>query len=192
MSSPTRRFAAGPSLRSERLERLDRRITGLLAASSITLLRIAVGLVFLWFGALKFIAGASPAEDLATRTIETLSLGLVVPSVSLPVLAGWEVLIGLGLISGWFLRVTLALLALQMAGTLTPLLLFPGETFSGGYLVPTLEGQYIIKNLVVIGAAMVIGATVRGGRLQPEPTATEQPPEAAPQVTPASEPIDGR
>jgi uncharacterized membrane protein YphA (DoxX/SURF4 family) len=140
-----------------------------LASSSITLLRVATGIVFIWFGALKFMAGASPAEELATRTIETLSLGLITPAVSLPLLAGWEVLIGIGLVSGWLLRATLALLALQMAGALTPLLLFPDETFAAGILTPTLEGQYIIKNVVIIAAALVIGATVRGGRLEAEP-----------------------
>ena len=175
MASPTRPLATGLKLRSSRLDRLDRRITLWLASSSITLLRVALGLLFLWFGALKFIAGASPAEELATRTIETMSFGIVGPAISLPLLAGWEVLIGLGLVTGWFLRATLALLALQMVGTLSPLFLFPGETFNGSFLVPTLEGQYIIKNLVIITAAMVIGATVRGGRLEAEPPVTGEP-----------------
>jgi uncharacterized membrane protein YphA (DoxX/SURF4 family) len=169
MAPSTRPLATPRWLRSDRLDRLDRHITAWLASSSITLLRIAVGLVFLWFGALKFVSGASPAEDLATRTIDALTLGLVGPALSLPLLAGWEVLIGIGLVSGWFLRATLALLALQMVGALAPLLLFPGETFAAGILTPTLEGQYIIKNLVIIAAAMVIGATVRGGRLEAEP-----------------------
>jgi hypothetical protein len=63
----------------------------------------------------------------------------------------------------------LLVLAIQMLGTMTPLLLFPTEAFERFPLVPTLEGQYIIKNLVLIGAAMVIGATVRGGRLVADP-----------------------
>jgi len=173
MASSIGPLTTGLKLRSSRLDRLDRRITAWLASSSITLLRVALGLLFLWFGALKFIAGASPAEELATRTIETMSFGIVGPALSLPLLAGWEVLIGLGLVTGWFLRATLALLALQMVGTLSPLFLFPGETFNGSFLVPTLEGQYIIKNLVIITAAMVIGATVRGGRLEAEPRSRE-------------------
>ena len=173
MASSARRSVTRPRLFPAGLDRLDRHITAWLAASSITLLRIAVGLVFLWFGVLKLIAGASPAEDLATRTIETLSLGMVGPAIALPLLASLEVLIGVGLITGWFLRATLALLAFQMAGTMTPLLLFPNETFTVPFLAPTLEGQYIIKNLVIIAAAMVIGATVRGGRLEAEPDAGE-------------------
>ncbi len=153
----------------KRLEPLDVRITTTLARIGVPVLRVALGVVFLWFGALKFFPGASPAEQLAARTIEVLSGGLIGPSVSLPVLAAWESLIGLGLLTGRFLRVTLALLAAQMLGTLTPLVLFPSETFTSFPFAPTLEGQYIIKNLVLVAAAMVVGATVRGGGLRPDP-----------------------
>ena len=128
-----------------------------------------MGVVFTWFGALKLVPGLSPAAELATRTIETLTFGVVPPAVSLPVLAAWEVLIGLGLLSGRFLRATLLLLLAQMAGTLTPLVLFPAETWQLFPIAPTLEGQYIIKNLVLVAAAMVVGATVRGGQLEAEP-----------------------
>ena len=155
----------------DRIDRIDRRITATLARYAIPVLRVSLGIVFLWFGALKLFSGLSPAEDLAARTIEQLSLGLVGPAVSVPVLGAWEALIGLGLLTGRFLRATLLLLALQMVGTFTPLLLFPAETFSRFPIAPTLEGQYIIKNIVLIGAAMVVGATVRGGHLVAEPTA---------------------
>jgi hypothetical protein len=67
------------------------------------------------------------------------------------------------------MRATLFLLALQMLGTLTPMLLFPAETWQVFPISPTLEGQYIIKNLVLISAGIVIGATVRGGELVAEP-----------------------
>ena len=150
-------------------ERVDARITGVLALVSVPTLRMGLGLVFLWFGVLKFFPGLSPAEDLAARTIQTLSGGAIGPGTSLPVLATWESLIGLGLLTGRFLRATLLLLAVQMAGTITPLFLFPAETFTVFPIAPTLEGQYIIKNVVLIGAAMAIGATVRGGRIVPEP-----------------------
>jgi hypothetical protein len=85
------------------------------------------------------------------------------------VLAAWECLIGIGLILGRGLRPILFLLAVQMLGKFTPLFLFPDETFSIFPFAPTLEGQYIIKNIVLIGAAMAVGATVRGGRLVAEP-----------------------
>lgn len=155
------------------LEPLDVRITATLARIGVPVLRIGLGVVFLWFGVLKFFPGASPAEALAARTIQTLSGGLIGPSISLPVLATWESLIGLGLLSGRFLRATLLLLAVQMLGTLTPLVLFPADTFTVFPFAPTLEGQYIIKNVVLVGAAIVVGATVRGGRIDPEP---DQPP----------------
>ena len=153
----------------KRIEPIDVRITATLARIGIPILRVALGIVFLWFGVLKFFPNLSPAETLAARTIEQLSFGIVKQNVSLPVLAAWESLIGIGLIVNRGMRAILLLLAVHMVGTFTPLLFFPGETFSSFPLVPTLEGQYIIKNLVLIGAAMVIGATVRGGRIVPEP-----------------------
>jgi uncharacterized membrane protein YphA (DoxX/SURF4 family) len=161
-----------------RFDRLDRRITTALAAAAVPVLRIALGIVFLWFGILKFFPGLSPAQDLAARTIEQLTFGLVPQAVALPVLAAWESLIGLGLISGRYLRATLLLLAVQMLGTMTPLALFPAETFTILPIAATLEGQYIIKNVVLIAGAMVVGATVRGGQLQAEP-ATPAPAGAA-------------
>jgi uncharacterized membrane protein YphA (DoxX/SURF4 family) len=158
-----------PSGLPEPIDRLDVRITSTLARVAVPTLRVALGIVFLWFGLLKFFPSLSPAEDLAARTIERLTLGIVTPGVALPILAAWESLIGLGLIVGRWLRGVLFLLALQMAGTFTPLVLFPAETFTVFPLVPTLEGQYIIKNLVLIAAAMAVGATVRGGGLSSEP-----------------------
>lgn len=150
-------------------DRLDARIVAGLARAAVPALRYGLALIFLWFGGLKFFPDLSPAADLATRTIERLSFGLVTPDLALPILASWETLIGLGLLTGRFMRATLLLLALQMVGTVTPLVLFPGEVFTLVPIAPTLEGQYIIKNVVLIGAAMVIGATVRGGRLVAEP-----------------------
>ena len=157
------------------IDRIDVRITSTLARVAVPTLRVALGIVFLWFGVLKFFPNLSPAETLAARTIEQLTFGVVRPEVSLPVLAAWESIIGIGLIVGRWLRGILFLLAVQMAGTFTPLLLFPSETFQVFPFVPTLEGQYIIKNIVLIGAAMVVGATVRGGGLSPE---SEVPPAA--------------
>lgn len=151
--------------------RTDARLTRWMASHGLPLLRISLGVVFLWFGALKFFPGLSPAQDLAARTMERLTFGLVDPALSIPILAAWECLIGLGLLTGRFMRATLLLLAVQMLGTLTPLLLFPAEVFTRIPYAPTLEGQYIIKNAVLISAAIVLGATVRGGGLVAEPVA---------------------
>src|SRR5579863_2451260 len=152
-------------------QRADPQIIRWMAHYGIPLLRISLGIVFFWFGVLKFFPGLSPAQDLAARTIEKLTFGLMTPAISVPILAAWECLIGIGLISNKFMRVTLLLLWVQMIGTITPLIFFPSETFQYFPYSPTLEGQYIIKNIVLISAALVIGATVRGGKLIADPKA---------------------
>ena len=151
------------------LDQLDARITRWMARYGITLLRVGLGVVFLWFGALKFVPNLSPAQDLAARTIRTITLGLLSAELSVIVLAVWECAIGLGMITGRLLRLTILLLLLQMLGTLTPLFLFPSETWQIPPFSPTLEGQYIIKNIVLVSAALVIGATVRGGYVLADP-----------------------
>ena len=103
------------------------------------------------------------------RTTSILTFGLVPPSVAINILAAWECAIGLGLIFNLFMRATLFLLFVQMLGTITPLFFFPGESFLHFPYAPTLEGQYIIKNLVLVSAGIVVGATVRGGTLTAEP-----------------------
>lgn len=150
------------------IDPIDRKLTTLMARHGLSLMRVALGVIFLWFGALKFFPGLSPAQDLATRTIDVLTLGLIGPAVSIPVLAAWECAIGLGLVSGRFLRFTLLLLFAQMVGTMLPVLFFPAETFTRFPYAPTLEGQYIIKNLVLVTAGLVLGATVRGGGIVAE------------------------
>ena len=142
--------------------RADEKITHFMRRYGILFLRVSLGIVFLWFGVLKFYPGVSPATGIATATIERLTFGFIQPEISIIILAIWETLIGLGLITGLFLRLTLFLLFTQMLGTMTPLILFPAETFVIFPFVPTLEGQYIIKNLVLISAGLVIGSTVRG------------------------------
>lgn len=152
----------------ERFDAFDAAFTAWMARYGVLLLRVSLGIVFFWFGALKFFPGVSEAEGLATATISALTFGLLTPGVSIYILAVWECLIGLGLIFGLFMRATLLLLWLQMLGTITPLFLFPQEAFTRIPFAPTLEGQYIIKNIVLISAGLVIGATVRGGRIVPE------------------------
>jgi hypothetical protein len=112
------------------------------------------------------------------------------PDISLPVLATWECLIGVGPLAKRFLRATLLLLALQMVGTLMPLILFPLETFTIFPFAPTLEGQYIIKNVVLIGGAMVVGATLRGERLTADPRADRTQPRSS--ERPGNTPIPRR
>ncbi len=148
----------------QNFDKIDRAITHWMADYGLLILRIGLGVVFFWFGALKLVPGLSPAEELVRNTIY-----FVDPDLFLPVLAIWEMLIGLGLIFGKFMRLTLLLLFLQMPGTALPLLILPEVTWTAFPIGLTLEGQYIIKNLVLIGAGLVLGGTVRGGRLDPEP-----------------------
>jgi uncharacterized membrane protein YphA (DoxX/SURF4 family) len=149
--------------------KIDVRITGWMARSGIILLRFSLGIVYFWFGVLKFFPGLSPAADLATRTIERLTFGLIHADTALIILATWEIVIGIGLISGRLMRLIILLLLVQMGGTITPVFLFPQEVFTRIPYAPTLEGQYIIKNMVLISAALVIGATVRGGSIIDDP-----------------------
>lgn len=147
----------------------DVKLTRWLARHGLTLLRMSIGVVFLWFGVLKFFPGFSPAEELAGRTIHTLTFGRVPATVSLPALATVEVVIGAGFLIGRGMRATILLLVAQMLGTVTPIFLFPAETFSRFPIAPTLEGQYIIKNIVLVSAGLVLGAVVRGGRVVADP-----------------------
>lgn len=147
----------------ERFDRLDHNITYWMARYGVPLLRISLGVIFFWFGALKYFPGLSPAQNIASDTIRVLTFGWMGPALSMPILATWECLIGLGLISGVFLRLTILLLFLQMIGAVSPVFVFPERIFTHVPYALTLEGQYIIKNAVLISAALVIGATVRGG-----------------------------
>ena len=157
------------------LDHLDVIIVRWLARYSLPFLRIGMGTVFLWFGALKFFPGLSPATDLAVRTIDTLTFGFIPSNISLILLATLETAIGLGFLTGRHMRLALGLLVFQMAGALTPLALFPRDAFIHFPYAPTLEGQYIIKNLVLIGAGLVIGSTVRGGQIVAEPQEPSRP-----------------
>ncbi len=148
-----------------RVDAVDARITRWMAHHGVTILRITLGLVFLWFGALKFFPGMSPAEGLVLATVPFLP-----GAFFLPLLAVWEVAIGIGFITGRGLRLAILLLFLQMPGTMAPIVLLPDRVFDVFPFGLTLEGQYIVKNLVLIAAGLVVGATVRGGRLVHEAT----------------------
>lgn len=148
-----------------RFEKAEMAITGWMAKNGLMLLRISIGIIFFWFGILKFFEGMSPAEDLAIKTIDKLTFNLLPDKVIIYGLAAWEVLIGIGLIINRFMKATLLLLFLQMLGTFTPLFLFPQEVF---YIFPvslTLEGQYIVKNIILISGAIVLGANIRRDRV---------------------------
>ncbi len=139
----------------QRFDELDATIAELMDRWGIPTLRAAVGIVFIWFGALK-VVGSSPAAELVASTVY-----VVPPEVFVPVLGVWEVIIGLCLLYRPLIRLGILLLAVQLPGTFLPLVLLPEVTFLTFPYALTVEGQYIVKNLVIIGAALVIGSTVR-------------------------------
>jgi uncharacterized membrane protein YphA (DoxX/SURF4 family) len=130
----------------------------------VGVLQLSLGGIFLWFGLLKFFPALSPAEALAVRTLATLTGGYLAPQLALPLLAVWETVIGLGLLLGVCPSLTLVLLFLHLGGTLTPLVLFPQDVFVHIPYAPTLEAQYILKNVVLISAGCVIGAANQGAQ----------------------------
>ncbi len=134
------------------IKELDRALIETLNRISLPVLRISLGIIFIWFGALKPL-GNSPANDVITKTVYWFD-----PDIFIPILGVWEIAIGLCLLYSPFIRAGLFLLALQMPGTFLPLVLLPEVCFVNFPFDLTLEGQYIIKNLVLIGAAIVVGS----------------------------------
>ena len=144
------------------LHKLDAAINRFLVAHSIKLLRIAVGLVFLLFGILKFFPDVSPVEELTIKTTDALSFDLVPGHIAIVLIACLECVIGLLLIAGRFLRAAVYLLAGQLIGILAPLALFTERLFSGPNNAPTLEGQYVIKDIILVAAGFVVASTLPG------------------------------
>ncbi|GAA1385556.1 hypothetical protein GCM10009639_08340 [Kitasatospora putterlickiae] len=131
-------------------------------------LRVSVGMLYLWFGLPKFFPGASPAEDLASRCMSLMTFDAVPPGVSRFLLALMEVSIGIGLVTGLLLRLTLAVFFVHMTGVFATLVLLPHDVWTNGVPpVPTLEGQYILKNIVLIVACLTVAT--RGARPAAEP-----------------------
>lgn len=142
---------------AQTLDRIDAANVAWMQRHGVTLLRLALAIVFLWFGALK-VLGVSPVEDLVAATVYWVS-----PEWFVPFLGLWEMAIGLGLLFSVALRATLLLLALQLAGTFLVLLVRPDAAFVGGNpFLLTVEGEFVVKNLVLLAAGVVIGGTVRG------------------------------
>ena len=134
------------------VHRLENAATDWLARNGVHILRLGLGVVFLWFGALKLVPGMSPAEALVAKTVSWA----VDPTWFLPVLAIWECAIGLGLIVNRLQRLTLLLLFAHMPGTFMPLVVCPELVWSSFPFGWTLEGQYILKNLVFVAAGWTV------------------------------------
>ena len=135
---------------------MDAAFIRFMASRGTQLLRVALAIVFIWFGLLK-VLGRSPVGELVARTVYWVS-----PEFFVPFLGVWEMLVGLGLLFAVALRLTLLLFWLQMAGTFLVLVLHPEIAFQGGnpFLLTT-EGEFVIKNLVLIAGGIVVGGTVQ-------------------------------
>ncbi len=143
----------------KKLNAIDDRISSLMRQWGFKAIRISFAIIFIWFGILKPF-GLSAAIPLVEKTVSWLPLFQADQWVS--IIGWWEVLIGTCFLFSKTTRLGIGLLFLQMGGTFMPLFMLPEITFQqGNYLLPTMEGQYIIKNLMIISGAMVIGGTVR-------------------------------
>ncbi len=140
----------------QRAREFDKRMVAFMNAYGVHLLRLSLAIVFIWFGALK-VTGKSPVHDLVARTVYWVD-----PDVVVPILGAWEIVVGVGLLFAAALRVTLFLFWMQMAGTFLVLIVRPDIAFQhGNFLLLTTEGEFVIKNLVLIAAGLVVGSTVR-------------------------------
>ncbi len=138
-----------------RFQKIDQSLSKKIREIGIPALRISFAIIFIWFGILKPL-GISPAEGLLKQTVTWLPFGS--PDTWLYIIGYWEVLIGVFFLFKRTSRIAIALLFLQMAGTFMPLVFLPEVTYQNGNpLTLTLEGQYIIKNLLIISGALVIG-----------------------------------
>lgn len=142
-------------------ETMIKTLTAWLAKHSIGILRVSLGLVFLGFGVLKFFPDASPAQALVERTLDALTFGVVSGETALLVTAVAECFIGITLVTGKFVKAGLVVLAGSLVGIMSPLVLFFGDLFPGA---PTLEAQYVFKDIVLAAAGLVIAAKTLGAR----------------------------
>ncbi len=137
-----------------------------ISSRSLTVLRCSIGIIYIWFGMLKFFHGYSPAEDLAINTTNKLTAGLFPEKTSIILLAVWETVLGLFLILGFQIKKVLAFLILHVVCTFTPLIFFPSLSFKFAPYGFTLVGQYIMKNIIILSAAWVLWQTEPGEKIQ--------------------------
>ncbi|PVC90583.1 DUF417 domain-containing protein [Streptomyces sp. CS090A] len=134
-------------------------LAGLVDAHALALLRATVGIVFVGFGVLKLFPSASPAEQLAVDAATKMTLGLVPETVLLLSLAALETAIGIGLIVGRrLLRPALVAFFLHMGGVFSTLVLLPDAMWQPHSPAPTMEGQYVVKNVVLVAVCLVVAA----------------------------------
>ncbi len=122
----------------------------------VNLVPICIGVVYVWFGVLKFFSGLSPAEELAKNTIDQLTFGIIPSDYSIILLAIWETIIGLLLIGGFYKKLALRMALVHIVFTFSPFIFFPELLFTDAPFALTLLGQYIVKNLIILGILVVL------------------------------------
>ena len=120
------------------------------------MLCISIGIVYVWFGLLKFFPGLSPADILAKQTISLLTFSIIPENVGILLLAIIEVAIGLCLIFNIQLKKVIVAALIHLVLTFIPVVFFPEISFSKAPFSLTLVGQYIIKNIVIISALLLV------------------------------------
>lgn len=135
-----------------------------LTANKIALLRISIGILFIWFGALKFFQGQSPAEDLATQTISMLTFGAMPAWLSIKILAAGEVIIGALLVFNLWIKPAIIMAFAHLCFTFSALFAFPDISFSHPPFSFSLVGQYIMKNIVFLAALYCIYPTKKAAK----------------------------
>ncbi len=123
---------------------------------TIKFIRLSLGIIFLWYGMLKFFPTLSPAEDLAIKTIDIMFFGFINPNLSIKLLALLEISIGIGFILDFYTRIITIVFIGHMICTFAPLFLLPELSFTHAPYAFTLVGQYIVKNIVFILAGILI------------------------------------
>lgn len=143
----------------QRLQRLEATVHHWCVEHGINTLRITHGAVFLAFGFLKFFPDDGPAQQLAQRTTDVITLGLLPGGAAIAFVAALECAIGLCLLTGRAVRTALYLLTIELVGILSPIVLLPSLMFGGPDHAPTIAGQYVLKDIIMVGAAIVLAAS---------------------------------
>ena len=139
------------------LETIDQDIAKHMNKWGIPLIKFSFAVIFVWFGILKPL-GWSAAIPIVKATVSWLPL--FEPKVWVHIIGWWEVLIGILFLFKGTIRIAILLLFLQMSGTFMPMIFLPEVVYqNGNVFLPTMEGQYIIKNIMIISAALVVGGT---------------------------------
>ena len=136
-------------------EKIDQTIAKYMDRWGISMVKTSFAIIFFWFGILKPF-GWSTAIPLVMETVAWLPF--LAPESWVNIIGWWEVAIGILFLFQKTIRIAIALLFLQMFGTFMPLVVLPEVVYQdSNVFLPTLEGQYIIKNMMIISAALVVG-----------------------------------